>query len=69
MSRFEDRSARAGTRSSDLDARDPASDDEQQRCLAFAGWRLDTAFELGHAYLRELTDAARRAGAEVVSSL
>jgi len=24
------------------------------------GWRLDTAFELGHAYLRELTDAAHR---------
>ena len=24
------------------------------------GWRLDTAYELGHAYLRELTDAARR---------
>ncbi len=24
------------------------------------GWRLDTAFELGHAFLRELTDAAHR---------
>ncbi len=24
------------------------------------GWRLDTAYELGHAYLRELTDAAHR---------
>jgi glycosidase len=24
------------------------------------GWRLDTAFELGHAYLRDLTDAAHR---------
>jgi glycosidase len=24
------------------------------------GWRLDTAFELGHQYLRELTDAAHR---------
>ena len=24
------------------------------------GWRLDTAYELGHAYLRDLTDAAHR---------
>jgi glycosidase len=24
------------------------------------GWRLDTAYELGHTYLRELTDAAHR---------
>ena len=26
------------------------------------GWRLDTAYELGHAYLRELTDAGISAG-------
>jgi glycosidase len=27
------------------------------------GWRLDTAFELGHTYLRDLTDAAHEAKA------